>query len=83
MRGKKVARTGNKLGSPVVRCVSGPQKPPGMENTMTNETHRFNIRRLILEAIITGATEGSVIYFLDHAATIATGCTRIVHHLLG
>ena len=54
---------------------------------MTNEANRRSIRRLILEAIITGAitgaAEGSVIYLLDHAATITTTCTRIVHHLLG
>ena len=50
---------------------------------MTNEANHRSIRRLILEAIITGATEGSVIYLLDHAATITTTCTWIVHHLLG
>ena len=79
---RKVGRAGNKFGSPVVRFTSG-QQPPGAENTMTNEANHRSIRRLILEAIISGTTEGSVIYLLDHAATITTTCTWIVHHLLG
>lgn len=59
------------------------QQTPGVENTMTNETNRHSIRRVILEAIIAGTTEASVSYLFEHAATIATGCTWIVHHLLG
>ena len=79
---RKVGRAGNKFGSEVVRCMSG-QQTPGVENTMTNETNHHSIRRLILEAIISGTAEAGVSYILDHAATIATGCTWIVHHLLG
>ena len=82
MSRKKAGTAGNKVGSPVVRCMSG-QQTPGVENTMTNETNHYSICRLILEAIISGTAEAGVSYILDHAATIATGCTWIVHHLIG